>query len=596
VVVGVRIVAMTELTKTRSPGGSFRGLLAILVAAGLGVGPAIAASPKSSPQAAKQKPAAPGPENLFGAYLAGRHAQQRRDCSTAASSYSKAIAADPEAPELISRTFLMEVCVGNFERARALAHKELKLDPGDAIAELVLVVDRLKAGDTAGALKHAQLLPSEGVHRFIGPFALAWMRMAAGDLAGADTALQGLDKFNGFQPLKVFQLGLLYDFAGKADKAQQYFDKALSSSEQLNWRLTEAIANFNERHGRGADAKALYQRFTQQNSGSDLALSVAAARPPGPPQPIIRSTTDGLAEAMFDLASVLNHVETIDLALLYNRFALALRPQFPLAQLLLADILSAQRKPEESLAVLAELPAGSAYYWSARLRSAINLDTLERTDEAIAQLKAMAAENPRLIGAEVELGDLLRSKKRYAEAVAAYDEAIRRAAALGLPERWTLFYNRGVALERSGQWQRAESDLQRALEMKPDQPMVLNYLGYSWIDRGENLERGLTMIKKAVELRPEDGYIVDSLGWAHYRMGDYAGAVQHLEKATELVPEDPTINDHLGDAYWRTGRLVEARYQWRRALQFGPQETEVKTIEAKLVHGLNLPAAQPRGG
>jgi Flp pilus assembly protein TadD len=325
-------------------------------------------------------------------------------------------------------------------------------------------------------------------------------------------------------------------------------------------------------------------------------LSVAAAQPPGPPRPIIRSPADGLAEALFDLASVLNQLETIDLALLYDRFALALRPQFPLAQLLLADILSAQNKPEQSLAVLAELQPGSAYYWSARLRSAVNLDTLERSDEAIAQLRAMAAENPQLIGAEVELGDLLRSKKRFGEAVSAYDEAIRRTAALGLPERWTLFYDRGVALERSGQWQRAEGDLTHALEMKPDQPLVLNYLGYSWIDRGENLERGLKMIEKAVELRPEDGYIVDSLGWAHYRMGDYAGAVKSLEKATELVPEDPTINDHLGDAYWQTGRLVEARFQWRRALQFGPQENEAKTIEAKLANGLNLPPAPPRGG
>jgi tetratricopeptide (TPR) repeat protein len=591
---------MADSVKTRSLGSSGRGMLRVLVAACLGIAPAMAASPASpppsSPTGAPQNPPSAGPEHLFGEYLAGRHAQQSRDFSAAAKSYEKAIAADPDAPELISRTFLMEVSVGHFDRARALAQKELKLDPGDAIAELVLVVDRLKAGDTAGALKHAASLPSDGVHRFIGPFALAWTRKAAGDLAGADSALQGLDKFNGFQPLKAFQLGLLYDYAGKPDKAQQYFDKALAASEQLNWRLTDAIANFDERHGRAAQAKALYQRFVQQNTSSDLAWSVAAARPPGPPQPIIRSPADGLAEALFDLASVLNQAETIDLSLLYARFALALRPQFPLAQLLLADILSAQNKPEQSLAVLADLQPGSAYYWSARLRSAVNLDTLERSDEAIAQLKGMGTENSQLIGAQVELGDLLRSKKRFGEAVAAYDEAIRRAAAAGLPERWTLFYDRGVALERSGQWNRAEGDLLHALEMKPGQPLVLNYLGYSWIDRGENLERGLKMIEKAVELRPEDGYIVDSLGWAHYRMGDYAGAVQYLEKATELVPEDPTINDHLGDAYWQTGRLVEARYQWRRALQFGPQENEVKPIEAKLERGLELPPAPPRGG
>jgi tetratricopeptide (TPR) repeat protein len=461
---------------------------------------------------------------------------------------------------------------------------------------MVLLVDRLKAGDNAAALKYAAALPSDGVHRFIGPFALAWTRMAAGDLSGADTALQGLDKFNGFKALKVFQLALLYDFAKQPDKAQQFYEKALAGSEQLNWRLTDAVANFDQRHGRAEKAKTLYQKFIQQNAGSELAVA-ALARPTATPQPLIRSAADGLAEAMFDLASVLNQAETVDLSLLYDRFALALRPQFGLAQLLLSDVLSAQNKPEESLQVLADIRQASPYYSSARLRSAINLDTLDRTDEAIAQLKAIAAEQPDAIAAEVQLGDVLRNKKRYAEAVTAYDEAIHRAASAGLPERWSLFYDRGVALERSGQWERAEQDLKHALELKPEQPLVLNYLGYSWVDRGENLDQGVKMIEKAVELRPEDGYIVDSLGWAHYRMGDYAGAVEYLEKAIELVPQDPTINDHLGDAYWQSGRMNEARYQWRRALQFGPQENEVKPIEAKLESGLKPPPpAAPRGG
>jgi tetratricopeptide (TPR) repeat protein len=571
-----------------------QALAAALILAGLGTAPAVMAAPPDKP-AAQDKPAA-GPEHLFGEYLAGRHAQQRRDFSGAAKSFEKAIAADPDSPEVISRSFLMEVSVGHFDRALALAPKELKLDPGDAIAQMVLLIDRLKAGDNAAALKYAAALPSDGVHRFIGPFALAWTRMAAGDLSGADTALQGLDKFNGFKALKVFQLALLYDFAKQSDKAQQFYEKALAGSEQLNWRLTDAVANFDQRHGRAEKAKALYQKFIQQNAGSELAVA-ALARPAAAPQPLIRSAADGLAEAMFDLASVLNQAETVDLSLIYDRFALALRPQFGLAQLLLSDVLSAQNKPEESLQVLAEIRQASAYYSSARLRSAINLDTLDRTDEAINQLKTIAAEQPEAIAAEVQLGDILRNKKRYAEAVTAYDEAIRRSATAGLPERWSLFYDRGVALERSAQWERAEQDLKHALELKPEQPLVLNYLGYSWIDRGENLDQGLKMIEKAVELRPEDGYIVDSLGWAHYRMGDYAGAVESLEKAIELVPQDPTINDHLGDAYWQSGRMNEARYQWRRALQFGPQENEIKPIEAKLESGLKPPTpATPRGG
>jgi len=414
--------------------------------------------------------------------------------------------------------------------------------------------------------------------------------MAVDDLAGADAALRQLDKFNGFAPLEYYQLGLLYDFAGQPDKAEEHFKKTLDVTGQLNWRLTDAMANFYERHGRADEADALYQRFIKDNAGSELAESVLARKPAEPPLPLIDSAKDGLAEALFDLASVVNQPETIDLALLYARCALQLRPHLPLAQLLLSDVLSAQNKPEESLAILAEIPPNSPYSWSARLRVTADLEMLDRTEEAIAQLKKMATEAPARAGAEMQLGDLLRGKKRFGEAVKAYDEAITRLQAAGMPERWSLYYSRGIALERSGQWKRSEADLLHALELKPDQPLVLNYLGYSWIDKGENLQRGLKMIEKAVELRPEDGYIVDSLGWAHYRLGDYSSAVEYLEKAIELVPEDPTINDHLGDAYWQSGRPSEARFQWRRALQFGPEADEVKPIEAKLDRGLVSPA------
>ena len=570
------------------------------VAVALAAMPAWAADPNAGSASAAGAAAAARPVNdLVGNYLAGRDAQATRDFPSAAEWYEKALGFDPKAPELISRTFLMEVSVGRFDRARQLAEQELKLDPSDALAELVLLVERLKANDAAGALKYASALPSDGIHRFIGPLVLAWARMAAGDLAGADTAMQGLDKFNGFQLVKAFQLGLLYDFAGKPDKAAENYNKALSAGEQLNWRVIDVVANFETRSGHADKAKELYKRFLEQNTGSELAQSVLTARQPGAaPQPPIRSAAEGLAEAMFDLASVLNQAETVDLALVYDRFALALRPDFPLAQLLLADVLSAENKPEQSLAVLGAIPANSPYSWSARLRMAINLETLDRTDEALASLKQMTAEKPQWAGAEIELGDILRAKKRFAEAVDAYDQAVQRVAAAGMPERWVLFYDRGVSLERSGQWDRAEADLQHALQLKADQPLVLNYLGYSWIDRGINLDRGLDMIKKAVELRPDDGYITDSLGWAYYRLGQYDKAVEYLDKAIELVPEDPTINDHLGDAYWQTGRLVEARYQWKRALQFGPEKDEVKPIEAKLERGLNgqSQATPPRGG
>jgi tetratricopeptide (TPR) repeat protein len=534
--------------------------------------------------------AAPSTDTQFGEYLAGRHAQETRDYAKAAEFFEDALKQDPASPELISRTFLMEASEGRFDRARALAEKELKLDPTDAVAELILLIDRLKAGDTAGALARAEALPGDGVHRLLGPLARAWTRMATGDLVGADAALRQLDKFNGLAPLEYYQLGLLYDFAGHPDKAEENFKKTLEVTGQLNWRLADAIANFYARHGRADEAGALYQKFIRDNSGSELAESVLPHVLAESPAPLIRTGAEGLAEALFDLASVVNQPETIDLALLYVRSALELSPHLALAQLLLSDVLSAQDKPEASLAILAQIPPTSPYSWSARLRVAADLEMLGRTEEAIAQLKDLSAEAPTRAGAEMQLGDLLRAKKRFTEAVGAYDEAIRRLQAAGMPERWSLYYSRGIARERSGQWKESEADLMHALELRPDQPLVLNYLGYSWIDRGENLDRGLKMIEKAVELRPEDGYIVDSLGWAHYRLGDYPSAVQYLEKAIELVPEDPTINDHLGDAYWQSGRPNEARFQWRRALQFGPEADEVKPIEAKLDRGLETPA------
>src|SRR4051794_34201144 len=246
------------------------------------VGAVLAATPVVvTPAGAKPaggKPLTAASNHLYGDYLAGRQAQHRRDFANAAKFYEKALADDPDSAELISRTFLTEVLTGNFDRAAALAPKQLKVDPSDAIADLVIVVARLKVNDPAGAVKAAAALPSDGVHRFVAPFALAWTRMASGDPAGAETALQGLDKFNGFEPLKQFQLGLLYDFAGNPDKAREFYEKAVGANDQLNWRVTEIVANFDERQGQSEQAQALYDRFLRQNSSSDLATAVAAIR------------------------------------------------------------------------------------------------------------------------------------------------------------------------------------------------------------------------------------------------------------------------------------------------------------------------------
>lgn len=533
----------------------------------------------------------------LGSYLAARHAQQMRDYRQAAQFIDRALAADPDNLDLMRRAFVLRVSEGRVDDAVPLARRIYDLDPNAGLAGLVLMVDDIKEGRFDAAVQRAASLPRDGAQRFAVPLLLAWSEVGRNRPAPALQALDTIGATTGLDALKELHVALIADAANRTDEAASAYGKAAAAANP-SWRVVEMAGNFFERQGRADEARRLYARFADENRDPELVEAALQRIARGKvPERLIGSARDGAAEALFDLASLLNARETLDGAVIYARLALALRPQAPLTQLLIAEILDAEHHTAEALAIYGAIDKDSPLAWSAKQRTAIALDELGRTDEAIAQLKAMAAERPQRPEALVELGDILRSHSRFEEAVAAYDQAIAR---IGTPEpqHWRTFYSRGVALERSGHWTRAEADLKHALALQPDQPMVLNYLGYSWIDKGENLEDALGMVRHAVELRPNDGYMVDSLGWAFYRLGQYPKATEYLERAIELLPEDPTINDHLGDAYWRTGRLAEARYQWRRALQFQPEADQVKMIESKLDRGLGkVPAAATaRGG
>jgi Flp pilus assembly protein TadD len=222
---------------------------------------------------------------------------------------------------------------------------------------------------------------------------------------------------------------------------------------------------------------------------------------------------------------------------------------------------------------------------NADIQMAIDLDSLDKTDEARKHLQQLIDTRPDDIEAVMALGNIERERKQYADCAKTYGRGVD---SIPSPTRsnWTLFYFRGICFERNHEWPKAEADLKKALELYPDQPHVLNYLGYSWVDQGSNLDEGMRMIKRSVEQRPDDGYIVDSLGWAWFRLGKYDEAVKQLERAVELKPVDPTINDHLGDAYWRVGRTLEAKFQWSHAKDLKPEDDELKKIEAKIEKGL----------
>jgi tetratricopeptide (TPR) repeat protein len=300
---------------------------------------------------------------------------------------------------------------------------------------------------------------------------------------------------------------------------------------------------------------------------------------------LIRTPQEGAAEVLYGLGAALGRRGGEDLGLIYLQLALYLAPNHALALTSLADLYESLKKPELAIKTYHRIAANSPLHRNARIQIALDLDSLNKNEEAIAELKEIVAANPTDREAILALGNVLRGHKKFAECADVYSKVI---AMITKAEKanWVIYYFRGICYERSKQWPKAEADLKQALKLFPEQPLVLNYLGYSWVDQGINLDEGMGMIRRAVAQRADDGYIVDSLGWAYFRLGKFADAVKHLERAVELKPEDPTINDHLGDAYWKVGRFLEARFQWAHARDLKPDPEDLIKIEQKLKSGL----------
>ena len=351
-----------------------------------------------------------------------------------------------------------------------------------------------------------------------------------------------------------------------------------------------AVREFQDRNGLHVDGIVGPTTVEKLNaSGAKVETAKAAGgeqpRAGGELPRLVDSAQAGAAEALYGLGASLGRRGGEDLGLVYLQLSLYLAPNHPLALLSLADLYESLKKPALAIKVYERVPANSPLHRNAAIQMAANLDALDRASEAEQHLGALIKDHPKDIEAIMALGNILRGHKKFAECADVYSQAVD---AVPHPEKanWVLFYFRGICYERSHQWPKSEADLKKALELFPEQPHVLNYLGYSWIDQGVHLDDGMAMIKRAVQQRPDDGYIVDSLGWAYFRTGNYDEAVKQLERAIELKPEDPTINDHLGDAYWRVGRTLEAKFQWAHARDLKPDPEDLPKILAKLKDGL----------
>jgi len=532
--------------------------------------------------------------SLAGAYLAARIADAGKDIGSAAAFYRAAHKADPDNVRLLERSVILTAANGDFDIALELSARLVKDVPASRVARLLRAVSAIRGKTYAGAIGEIEKSGNGVLAKLTNALLTAWAQYGQGDAGKALATIDAVEGDDWYEPFKLLHGGYIAMAAGETDEGLKRLRQAFEQDRNAV-RIAEAYARALAQSGQSDEAVVILEDFlTRFPDNALVRATLVEIEAGGKIHAAIRTPAQGVAEALTGLGAAIGQEGGLELSAFYIRAGLFLEPDIAggLAALTLANILDSNGLGEDAIAVLEAIDVKAPFRPLGLLRAAIALNRIERIEDAERAFKESISRDPGDIQAYIAYGNMLRGRERYTESSDIYSEAVER---IGTPARsdWTLFYFRGITYERAKQWDKAEADFKTALELFPDQPLVLNYLGYSWVDMGVNLEPALDMIRKAVELRPNDGYIVDSLGWAYYRLGRFDDAASELERAVSLRADDPIINDHLGDAYWQTGRILEAQFQWRHARDLGAKPPELTLIEKKIEAGrLILPDAE----
>lgn len=529
-------------------------------------------------------------ETSAGAYLAARVALFNSDFAEAASYYTEALGRDPGNAALMEHVITAQLALGDIPRALPVARRLEELGLVSQMANMVIIADKIGQGEYEDLLGRAS--EEQGVSPLVDGLMLGWAYMGTGAVAKALEQFDTVAQDDGLRGFAMYHKALALASVGDFEGAEAIFSDTSGGTAILSRRAALAYAEVLsqlERDGEAADM--LRDAF---GPGADPAVTDLIRRlDAGETLPFthVRSARDGMAEIFFSIAVVLNGETASDYALIYTRMASYLRPDHIDAMLLGAELLEDVGQYDLAVAAYKQVPKDSPDFHAAELGRAEALRSAGKPDAAIEVLEQLAVAYPDQAAVQAALGGLFRQQEDYASAARAYDRAIDLTPETGR-NLWFLLYARGICHERLGNWAEAEADFRTALELNPEQPQVLNYLGYSMVEKQENLDEALDMIERAVAARPDSGYIVDSLGWVLYRLGRYKDAVGHMETAVELMPVDAVVNDHLGDVYWAVGRKLEAEFQWRRALSFidpddPDSEADPDRIRRKLEVGLD---------
>lgn len=530
-------------------------------------------------------------QGVAGPYLAAVQAEQRGDVAAAARYFARALARDGSNVAIMERAMMNQIAAGNIAEGIAIARLFDAISPGHHLGVLALAADGLRDGEHDAV---QEMLADRAP--FVARVIEAWSLMQSGSFDEGRAILDALEATteNGRQGQVVAatHLGLMLAAADRDSEAVEVFERVAAMPNGDTMLMVQARAGALARLGRTDEAVAVLEAWAAVNFADPSQTRLIDELKAGEvPRPVVSDAKEGAADVLYSVARLLVRGQSRDVSLAYAQIAGYLDPDRGDAKLLVAQIFDAGGQYELAVAAYESIAADAPEALGALIGKSEVLFESGEEDQAIVAMQAAVDQFPGSLDAQTSLGDLLRRAQRFEESVTAYDAAVAL-----LPEvtrqYWQLFYRRGIALERAGIWERAEADFRLSLELEPDQPDVLNYLGYSLVEMGQNLDEAEEMIQKAVDQRPEDGYIVDSLGWIYYRFGEFDLAVQHLGRAVELRPIDPVINDHLGDALWMVGRKIEARFQWKRALSFDPEDKDAERIRRKLDVGLDVILAE----
>ena len=565
-------------------------LLATLILIGvacLGAGYAAAEPNITSSVALNDDPKAVNPEpapaenankeadenGISGSYLSSLFSRSNGDIESAIKSLKMVYAKQPADTDIANQLMGLYLLGGHIDKAMEIATHVYKNNDKDPISALMLSLKSIKNNDVDGAARILDKLSEEEGGQLWLPLISGWLDVEQKQLKKPLMMEELSAEVGRAAPVVSYHLALINARGGFTKAAIDNFKYSVEDQANPPARVMDRLIKFYEKNNSPEELKSIVTKYRE--SGAKLPVNLEG----------INNAQDGAAEILLTMGSLMLAADVTQDATLYLQLALYLKPGMDVAIITLAQAYSELQQHGIANELLAKITQDNPLYNDAQLYIAINLGRLNKADEAEAKLDSIISAFPKSIDAYIAKGDLLRTQENYAEAIKVY-ELVFGVVKESKAQHWPIYFAIGICHDKLGNWSEAEKSLRRSIELSPNQPDVLNYLGYSFLTRGENFAEARSLIEKAITKRPSDPQIMDSMGLALYMAGDYKQSAMYLERAVSMLPADVTVNEHLGDVYWRMGRRNEARFQWDRSLTYSKGDASSAEIQEKIKHGL----------